>query len=103
MQHPGNGDDVRLTFYCKSPTSKTKDDCPAFYRTDRQSWVVQGIRRGDSIGAQLRALGDDETFLEIPEALAERFVQMYVEERYGIDLGQAAVGAAQGRARDPQT
>ncbi|MFE3455812.1 hypothetical protein ACFXJ8_43610 [Nonomuraea sp. NPDC059194] len=102
MQSPGTGDDMRLTFYCKDPDSKTKDDCPSFYRTSRGSWVVQGNRQGESVAVQLHALRDDETFVEIPEALAERFVHMYVEERYGVDLGQAAIQAAHGRTRDPQ-
>ncbi|MFI7134012.1 hypothetical protein ACIBQ1_50640 [Nonomuraea sp. NPDC050153] len=94
MQHPGTGGGVRLTFYCKDPDSKSEDDCAGFYRTNQGSWVVQGNRQDESVAVQLHALRDDETFVEIPEGLAERFVHMYAKERYGVDLGQAAVGAA---------
>lgn len=101
-QQYSNPDNLSLTFYCKDPASKTKDDCASFYRTDQRSWVVQGRRRGQDVAVQLHALRDDETFAEIPEALAERFVHMYAKERYGVDLSQAADRTAGGSARDPQ-
>ncbi len=62
MQSPDAGDDLLATFYCKDPGSVDTDDCAAFYHTDRRSWIVQGKRRGARVAAQLRALGDDETF-----------------------------------------
>ncbi len=89
MQSPDAGDDLLATFYCKDPGSVDTDDCAAFYRTDRRTWIVQGMRRGAGVAAQLRALGDDETFVEIPEPLVELFVRRYVEERHGTDLGSA--------------
>jgi hypothetical protein len=47
MQTPDSGDRVRLTFYCKSPDSKTASECPAFHWTDRGTWMVQGDRHED--------------------------------------------------------
>jgi hypothetical protein len=87
MQTRRVDDDLTMSFFCKSPGSKGEDDCPSFYRTDRGSWVVQGDRRGEEVAVQLRALKDHETFLEIPDALADRFVRMYAKECYGVDLG----------------
>ena len=70
---------MRLTFVCKTPDSRPVDDCPSFYRTDEGSWIVQGRRRDEpEIRAQLRYLKDDETFLEIPDSLVRRFLEMYV-------------------------
>jgi hypothetical protein len=90
MQSPDAGDELLATFYCKDPDSIDTDDCPAFYRTDRRSWIVQGKRRGDSVAVQLRALGEDETFVEIPEPLVELFVRRYVKEHHGTDLDRPA-------------
>jgi len=81
------GDELHVTFYCKDPGSVDIDDCAAFYKTDRRSWIVQGRRRGDAVAAQLHALAVDETFVEIPEPLVELLVHRYVKERYGTDLG----------------
>ncbi|MGW6201499.1 hypothetical protein ACWF0M_35495 [Kribbella sp. NPDC055110] len=92
MQTPSTDDDLTVRFYCKDPGSKSSDDCPSFYSTDRGSWVVQGQALGDEVGAQLRGLKPEETFLEVPQALIERFVHMYVEERYGVDLRPASQG-----------
>jgi hypothetical protein len=83
-------DKLRVTFYCKDPSSVDIDDCAAFYQTDRRSWIVQGRRRGDAVAAQLHALAVDETFVEIPEPLVELLVHQYVKERYGTDLGGTA-------------
>lgn len=82
-----DADDLRATFFCKDPNSLDLDDCPAFYKTDRGSWIVQGKQRGSAVAAQLHALGDDESFVEIPEPLVELFVRRYLEERHGTDLG----------------
>lgn len=90
MQSSESGDDLVAIFYCKDPDSVDIDDCSAFYHTDRRSWIVQGKRRGAAVAAQLRALGEDETFVEIPEPLVELFVRRYVKERYGTDLGSPA-------------
>lgn len=88
MRSLDKGDDLRLSFYCKDPESQAADDCDAFYRSDRSSWVVQGKRRGEAVATQLRALADDETFIEISEPTVDLFVRKYVEERYGVDLGE---------------
>ncbi|GAA1580379.1 hypothetical protein GCM10009742_26030 [Kribbella karoonensis] len=92
MQTPSHPDDLTVRFYCKDPRSKSSDDFPSFYSTDRGSWVVQGQALGDEVGSQLSGLKPEETFLEIPQELVERFVHMYVEERYGVDLRSATPG-----------
>ncbi|GAA2640641.1 hypothetical protein SMC26_44650 [Actinomadura fulvescens] len=85
----GDGDDLTATFYSKDPESQGDVECDGFYATDRDSWIVQGKKRGPKVAAQLVALADDETFLEISGPTAEVFVRKYVRERYGIDLGSA--------------
>jgi hypothetical protein len=90
MQSSDAGGELRAVFYCKDPGSVDTDDCPAFYQTDRYSWIVQGKRRGAAVAEQLRALADDETFVEIGGPLVDLFVRRYVKERYGTDLGAAA-------------
>ncbi|MEV0612853.1 hypothetical protein AB0I81_05970 [Nonomuraea sp. NPDC050404] len=96
MQDNSSRGDLSLTFYCKDPDSKDVEDCPSFYRTSEGSWMVQGLRHGERVAVQLRALKDDETFVEIPDALAERFVRMYAKERYGVDLSPEAGCAGAG-------
>ncbi|MEU1733427.1 hypothetical protein [Streptosporangium sp. NPDC020145] len=86
MQGSGAAKPITVTFFCKDPDSKDEEDCPSLYRTNRGSWVVQGLRHGEDVAVQLRALKDDESFVEISEALVERFVRMYVKEHYGVDL-----------------
>ncbi|MCD0452235.1 hypothetical protein LO762_24020 [Actinocorallia sp. API 0066] len=88
MQSNDSGGLPRLIFFCKDPDSVPGEDCPSFYRTDRESWVVQGEQRAEpEVVGQLLALKADEVALEIPERLAELFVRMYARERYGVDLG----------------
>ncbi|GAA2801763.1 hypothetical protein GCM10010522_19360 [Kribbella solani] len=89
MQTPLTSPDLAVRFCCKDPGSKSSDDCPSFYSTNQGSWVVQGQALGAEVGAQLRGLKPEETFLEVPQALVDRFVHMYVEENYGIDLRSA--------------
>ncbi|GAA4198809.1 hypothetical protein GCM10022252_49830 [Streptosporangium oxazolinicum] len=79
-------DDLAVTFYCKDPNSNFQNDCATFYRTNRGSWVVQGDSMAPEVAPKLTALADHETYLEIPDALANRFARMYVRERYGVDL-----------------
>ncbi|MCF6475748.1 hypothetical protein FAF44_46475 [Nonomuraea sp. MG754425] len=88
MQSYGDADDLSLTFYCKDPNSNQDNECETFYRTDRGSWLVQLKKRGPSVGAQLIGLGEDETFGELSERTMNRFVRMYVRERYGVDLSE---------------
>ncbi|GAA2626978.1 hypothetical protein GCM10010411_75030 [Actinomadura fulvescens] len=75
-----------VTFYIKDGTSQGDAQCETFYRTDRGSWVIQGKRRGDKVGAQLIGLAADETFCEMSDPTMDRFVRHYVRERYGVDL-----------------
>jgi hypothetical protein len=102
MQLPGDGDDLKATFFCKDPDSHGADECETFYRTDRDSWLVQGKKRGPSVAAQLLSLSDDETFAEVSGPTVELFVWMYVKERYGIDLGRAADGVDLGGTAVPE-
>jgi hypothetical protein len=86
MEKLPSDSDLIITFYCKDPDSNFQNDCATFYRTERQSWVVQGDKMGPEVAPKLTALADHETYLEIPDALADRFARMYVKERYGVDL-----------------
>lgn len=95
MQDLSAGDDLRLTFYCKNPNSNQDNECSTFYRTNRESWVVQGDSLGADVAPKLRALAAHETYLEISDALADRFALMYVKERYGIDLAEGTGGPGQ--------
>jgi hypothetical protein len=86
MQSPVAGDHIVVSFYVKDPDSSGDKMCETFYATDRNSWVVQGKRRGAKVAAQLVALGDDETFCEMSNRTVDHFVRKYVKERYGVDL-----------------
>ncbi len=90
MQSVDDDGSMVVTFYCKRPDSTAGKDCASFYQTNRDSWIVQGDRRGEHVAEQLQGLKPSETFLEVPESLVELFVRKYVEERYGINLGGAA-------------
>ncbi|WP_109505304.1 hypothetical protein [Nocardioides speluncae] len=86
-QLPSQDDNLTATFYCKDPDSEGFDDCETFYTTDRDSWLVQGKRRGPAVAEQLVGLADDETFVEISGRTAAAFARKYVKEHYGVDLG----------------
>ncbi len=86
-QLPSQDDSLTATFYCKDPESHGADDCETFYKTDRDSWLVQGKRRGPQVAAQLVGLAEDETFLEVSDRTVDAFARKYVKERYGVDLG----------------
>ncbi|GAA2623380.1 hypothetical protein GCM10010411_69420 [Actinomadura fulvescens] len=95
MQSPNLDDDLRLTFYVKDLNSKGTQDCPTIYRTNRDTWGVQGEEpAGEGIRAQLHGLKPSETLVEVPDTLMDPFVRQYVKERYGVDLGPAAGGTA---------
>ncbi|WP_147268116.1 hypothetical protein [Spongiactinospora rosea] len=79
--------ELAVTFYCKNPGSQGDIECDSFYLTSRDSWIVQGKRRGAEVANQLIALAEDETFVEISGPTAEAFIKKYVKERYGVDLG----------------
>lgn len=60
---------MKLTFEGTTSNDRT---CPALYRTDRGTYVVQGTRVTDSEALQTlqeRGLPDHETAVEIPAAL----------------------------------
>ncbi|MCD0453081.1 hypothetical protein LO762_28435 [Actinocorallia sp. API 0066] len=95
-------DELTASFFCKDPDSNHGEDCETFYRTDRDSWLVQGKRRGERVAAQLVALADDETFVEMSQRTVDLFVRTYVRETYGLDLGDAPGGTGLGRAGDRQ-
>jgi hypothetical protein len=103
LQPPDDDDRIMLSFFCKDPESADNLDCPAFYRTDRGTWAVQGGRRDEKhVRAQLRGLKDWEGAVEIPDALAELFVIEFVKERYGIALGGRAEHADSQLPRPPE-
>lgn len=66
---------MRLHYLGKTAGSDI-DDCPALYATDRGTFVVQGKRVTDPQAiADLRNIGDDEFYVEVPPdvlRLAER-------------------------------
>jgi hypothetical protein len=59
---------MRLTFV---GTNSNGGSCPAVYKTDRGTVVVQGwkLAEGDQAWGDLQNLADNETALEIPLAL----------------------------------
>jgi hypothetical protein len=96
------GDNKIVSFYCKDPHSTGTEDCPTFYRTNRDSWIVQGDRQGDHIAKQLHGLKPSESFVEIPQRVVDHLVIKYVKERYGIDLPGATSRVDQEHAPLPQ-
>lgn len=91
MKPSTDDEEIVLSFYCKTTGSFDEKDCPAFHRTDRGTWMVQGERHdGPRVRSQLRAPKKTEGAVEIPDDLADLFARMYVKERYGVDLGGAA-------------
>lgn len=103
MQSPDAGDDVIVTFYIKDPNSQGSDFCETFYATDRDTWVIQGKRRGAKVAGQLVSLASDETFCEMSGPTMDLFVRKYVKERYGVDLARALEGATRHRQGRTQT
>ncbi|GAB2918136.1 hypothetical protein ACFMQL_20205 [Nonomuraea fastidiosa] len=62
---------MRLTYLGKTGGSN-EGSCPALYRTDRGTYVVQGKRVTDPQAlADVRDLGPDETVVEIPADVLE--------------------------------
>lgn len=57
---------MRLTYLGKTGGSN-EGSCPALYRTDRGTYVVQGklVTDPDAL-ADVRDLADDETIVEVP-------------------------------------
>lgn len=87
MKHIQSQDDnLTASFYIKDPESGVSGDCETFYSTDRDSWLIQGKRRGPRVAAQLVSLADDETYLEVSGRTVDAFVRKYVKENHGVDL-----------------
>jgi hypothetical protein len=63
---------VELTFVAKDPGSEPSGS-PSLYRTDRQSWVVQGwvVTEPDALAAM--NIPEGETCVEIPDRLIPFF------------------------------
>ncbi len=70
---------MRLTFIGKDPDSNPTGS-PTVYRTDRETWIVQGWIVTDSEALDQLAIPDGETCVEIPDRLLRFF-----GERHGID------------------
>jgi hypothetical protein len=56
---------VELTFVAKDPESEPSGS-PTLYRTDRQSWVVQGWAVTDPDALAAMDIPEGETCVEIP-------------------------------------
>ena len=54
------------------PDGCSGENCPAVYRTDRGSLVVQGLRVADPVDI---SIPDNETIVEIPSNLLKRLVE----------------------------
>lgn len=65
---------MRLTFIGKDPDSNPTGS-PTVYRTDRETWVVQGWMVTDSDALAQMGIPDGETAVEIPDRMIEFFRQ----------------------------
>jgi hypothetical protein len=63
---------VKLTFVAKDPDS-SPGESPTLYRTDRQSWVVQGWVVADPDALAGMNIPKGETCVEIPDRLVPFF------------------------------
>ncbi|WP_189171303.1 hypothetical protein [Pilimelia anulata] len=63
---------MELTYVGKDPGSGN-DNCPALYRTDRDSYIVQGWRVTDPAALAELAIPDHETCVEIPARMLPLF------------------------------
>jgi hypothetical protein len=68
----GEEADMDLTLVAKDPNS-VPDGSPALYRTDRQSWIVQGWAVTDPAALAVLNLPEGETCVEIPDRLTPFF------------------------------
>jgi hypothetical protein len=64
--------EMELNFVAKDPGSEPSGS-PTLYRTDRQSWVVQGWVVTDPNALAIMDLPDGETCVEIPDRLIPFF------------------------------
>ncbi len=63
---------MELTFVAKDPNS-TPRNSPTLYRTDRQSWVVQGWTVTDPDALAAMDIPEGEACVEIPDRLVPFF------------------------------
>ena len=73
---------MRLTFIGKDPESNPTGS-PTVYRTDRDSWVVQGWTVTDPDALAQMDIPEGETCVEIPD----RMLQFFRQDTRGIDHG----------------
>jgi hypothetical protein len=69
-----------LTFLFKIGNSGT-GGCPAYYRTDRGTHVVQGYLLPGAEFDQLRQVAENETAVEIPDLLVDQIGEHWARER----------------------
>jgi len=65
---------MRLTFVGKDPDSNPTGS-PTVYRTDRESWIVQGWMVTDSEALAQMDIPAGETAVEIPDRMIQFFRQ----------------------------
>jgi hypothetical protein len=65
---------MRLTFIGKDPESNPTGS-PTVYRTDRETWVVQGWVVTDLDALAQMNIPDEETAVEIPDRMIQFFRQ----------------------------
>lgn len=73
---------MRLTFIGKDPDSNPTGS-PSVYRTDRDSWVVQGWVVTDPEALAQMEIPEGETCVEIPN----RMIHFFRQEDRGVDNG----------------
>lgn len=65
---------MKLTFIAKDPESEPSGS-PTLYRTDRQSWLVQGWVVTDPDALAAMNIPEGETCVEIPDRMIPFFQQ----------------------------
>lgn len=65
---------MKLTFVAKDPESEPSGS-PTLYRTDRQSWLVQGWVVTDPEALAKMDIPEGETCVEIPDRMIPFFQQ----------------------------
>ena len=73
---------MRLTFIGKDPESNPTGS-PTVYRTDRDSWVVQGWTVTDPEALRQMDIPEGETCVEIPD----RMLQFFRQDTRAVDHG----------------
>lgn len=73
---------MRLTFIGKDPESNPTGS-PTVYRTDHDSWVVQGWTVTDPDALAQMDIPEGETCVEIPD----RMLQFFRQDTRGVDHG----------------